>query len=137
MSGPYADAIGMNADVNLFGPGSRPNATIGTPRLAYRSLIRASRLSRSRLPKDLAAISARALRTCCSGVAAAPASDNVRVRQGSVEEPNVDPLIGMVDLIAIQRAYAAFADLAAVRDSAAWLSAFAQAWASAATAPSA
>jgi hypothetical protein len=29
VSGPVADEIGMNADVNLFGPGSRPNATIG------------------------------------------------------------------------------------------------------------
>jgi len=29
VSGPYADEIGMNGDVNLFGPGNRPNATIG------------------------------------------------------------------------------------------------------------
>ena len=29
VSGPYADEIGMNADVNLFGPGNRANATIG------------------------------------------------------------------------------------------------------------
>jgi len=29
VSGPYADEIGMNSDVNLFGPGNRPNATIG------------------------------------------------------------------------------------------------------------
>jgi hypothetical protein len=29
VSGPLADEIGMNSDVNLFGPGSRPNATIG------------------------------------------------------------------------------------------------------------
>ena len=29
VSGPIADDIGMNADVNLFGPGNRPNATIG------------------------------------------------------------------------------------------------------------
>src|SRR5690242_17529793 len=29
VSGGYADAIGMNADVNLFGPGNRANATIG------------------------------------------------------------------------------------------------------------
>ena len=29
VSGPLADEIGMNADVNLFGPGNRPNATIG------------------------------------------------------------------------------------------------------------
>lgn len=43
-------------------------------------------------------------------VSVAPASDTVRVRQGSVEEPNVDPLIGMVDLVAIQRAYAANLD---------------------------
>ncbi|SKA38891.1 hypothetical protein SAMN02745126_06127 [Enhydrobacter aerosaccus] len=29
VSGPYPDRIGMNSDVNLFGPGNRPNATIG------------------------------------------------------------------------------------------------------------
>ncbi len=29
VSGPYADEIAMNADVNLFGPGNRANATIG------------------------------------------------------------------------------------------------------------
>ena len=29
VSGGYAEAIGMNADVNLFGPGNRANATIG------------------------------------------------------------------------------------------------------------
>jgi hypothetical protein len=29
VSGEYADSIGMNADVNLFGPGNRANATIG------------------------------------------------------------------------------------------------------------
>ena len=29
VSGPFADDIGMNADVNLFGPGNRANATIG------------------------------------------------------------------------------------------------------------
>ena len=40
-----------------------------------------------------------------------PAADaTVRLRQGAIEEPNVDPLIGMVDLVAIQRAYAANLD---------------------------
>lgn len=29
VSGPYGDEIGMNADVNLFGPGNRANGTIG------------------------------------------------------------------------------------------------------------
>ena len=29
VSGPVADDVGMNADVNLFGPGNRANATIG------------------------------------------------------------------------------------------------------------
>jgi len=29
VSGPYGDEIGMNCDVNLFGSGNRPNATIG------------------------------------------------------------------------------------------------------------
>ena len=38
------------------------------------------------------------------------ADDSVNVRQGVIEEPNVDPLIGMVDLVAIQRAYAANLD---------------------------
>jgi hypothetical protein len=39
VSGPYADQIGMNADVNLFGPGNRANATIGrTVRLILRNV---------------------------------------------------------------------------------------------------
>ncbi len=39
VSGPIADEIGMNADVNLFGPGNRPNATIGRPmRLILRNV---------------------------------------------------------------------------------------------------
>lgn len=38
------------------------------------------------------------------------AEGTLHVRQGSVEEPNVDPLLGMVDLVAIQRAYAANLD---------------------------
>src|SRR6201996_7967919 len=29
VSGAYGDEIGMNSDVNLFGPGNRPNSTIG------------------------------------------------------------------------------------------------------------
>lgn len=33
--------------------------------------------------------------------------ERTRVRQGSLEEPNVDPLVAMVDLVNIQRAYAA------------------------------
>ncbi len=41
---------------------------------------------------------------------AQPASDALKVRQGTVEEANVDPLIGMVDLVAIQRAYSANLD---------------------------
>lgn len=37
-----------------------------------------------------------------------PVRDDVtRVRQGSLEEPNVDPLTAMVDLVNIQRAYSA------------------------------
>ncbi len=40
-----------------------------------------------------------------------PAADGaVRVRQGTIEEPNFDPLMSMVDLVTIQRAYAANAD---------------------------
>jgi flagellar basal body rod protein FlgG len=40
-----------------------------------------------------------------------PAADaSLHVKQGAVEEPNVDPLLGMVDLVAIQRAYAANID---------------------------
>jgi flagellar basal body rod protein FlgG len=40
-----------------------------------------------------------------------PAIEGVtRVRQGSVEAPNVDPMLSMVDLIEIQRAYAANLD---------------------------
>ncbi len=39
VSGSYADDIGMNADVNLFGPGNRANATIGrATRLVLRNV---------------------------------------------------------------------------------------------------
>ena len=39
VSGPYASAIGMNADVNLFGAGNRANATIGrATRLTLRNV---------------------------------------------------------------------------------------------------
>jgi flagellar basal body rod protein FlgG len=34
----------------------------------------------------------------------------VRVRQGSIEEPNSDAVLGMIDLVTIQRAYAANVD---------------------------
>jgi flagellar basal-body rod protein FlgF len=37
-------------------------------------------------------------------------ADAVMVRQGSVEEPNGDPVLGMIDLVTIQRAYAANVD---------------------------
>jgi hypothetical protein len=41
VSGPYAEAIGMNSDVNLFGPGNRANATIGRAvRLILRNVFR-------------------------------------------------------------------------------------------------
>jgi flagellar basal body rod protein FlgG len=36
--------------------------------------------------------------------------DALRLRQGAIEEPNVDPLLSMVDLITIQRAYQASMD---------------------------
>jgi flagellar basal body rod protein FlgG len=39
------------------------------------------------------------------------------VRQGAVEEPNMDPLVSMVDLVAIQRAYAANLDALKAMDS--------------------
>lgn len=39
-----------------------------------------------------------------------PMSDNTLVRQGSIEEPNLDPISSMVDLVTIQRAYAANVD---------------------------
>jgi hypothetical protein len=43
VSGPLADDIGMNSDVNLFGPGSRPNATIGrAPRLILRNVFQSA-----------------------------------------------------------------------------------------------
>lgn len=38
------------------------------------------------------------------------AEGTVRVRQGAIEEPNLDPLLSMVDLITIQRAYSANVD---------------------------
>ncbi len=42
--------------------------------------------------------------------ATAPADARTLVRQGSVEEPNIDPISSMVDLVTIQRAYAANVD---------------------------
>lgn len=39
-----------------------------------------------------------------------PVTDTTTVRQGSIEEPNLDPVSSMVDLVTIQRAYAANAD---------------------------
>ncbi|NOT33320.1 MAG: flagellar hook basal-body protein [Candidatus Eisenbacteria bacterium] len=44
-------------------------------------------------------------------------SEVTRVRQGAVEEPNVDPMLSMVDLIAIQRAYQANVDALRTLDS--------------------
>jgi flagellar basal body rod protein FlgG len=38
------------------------------------------------------------------------AEGSMRVRQGAIEEPNMDPLLSMVDMITIQRAYAANVD---------------------------
>lgn len=35
---------------------------------------------------------------------------SLRIRQGTIEEPNMDPLLSMVDMITIQRAYAANVD---------------------------
>jgi flagellar basal body rod protein FlgG len=39
-----------------------------------------------------------------------PADFSLTVRQGSIEEPNTDPVLGMVDLVTIQRAYTANLD---------------------------
>jgi flagellar basal body rod protein FlgG len=44
-----------------------------------------------------------------AGAALVPA-DAVQVRQGRIEEPNSDAVLGMVDLVTIQRAYAANVD---------------------------
>jgi flagellar basal body rod protein FlgG len=47
-----------------------------------------------------------------------PVRDGVtRMRQGAVEEPNVDPTLGMVDLVSIQRAYSANVDALKAMDS--------------------
>lgn len=43
--------------------------------------------------------------------------DAARVRQGVVEEANLDPLLSMVDLVTIQRAYAANVDAMRAMDS--------------------
>jgi flagellar basal body rod protein FlgG len=43
--------------------------------------------------------------------------DSAKVRQGSVEEANFDPLLSMVDLVTIQRAYAANVDALKAMDS--------------------
>jgi len=45
------------------------------------------------------------------------ADGTTRVRQGAVEEPNFDPLLSMVDLVSIQRAYAANIDALKAMDS--------------------
>ena len=43
--------------------------------------------------------------------------DTTHVRQGAVEEANLDPLLSMVDLVTIQRAYAANVDALKAMDS--------------------
>ncbi len=43
--------------------------------------------------------------------------DTTRVRQGAVEEANLDPLLSMVDLVTIQRAFAANVDALKAMDS--------------------
>lgn len=45
------------------------------------------------------------------------AEGTLRVRQGAVEEANVDALLGMVDLVTIQRAYSANVDALRAMDS--------------------
>jgi flagellar basal-body rod protein FlgG len=40
----------------------------------------------------------------------------IHVRQGAIEEPNVDPVLGMVDLVTLQRAYTANLDALRVMD---------------------
>lgn len=45
-----------------------------------------------------------------SGALVAVPEGTARARQGAVEEPNMDPLLSMVDLVTIQRAYAANVD---------------------------
>jgi len=39
-----------------------------------------------------------------------PVTDKLVLRQGAIEEPNTDPVLGMVDLVTIQRAYTANLD---------------------------
>jgi len=46
-----------------------------------------------------------------------PAPDSTQVRQGVIEQANLDPLLSMVDLITIQRAYAANIDVLRAMDS--------------------
>ena len=43
--------------------------------------------------------------------------DRMQVRQGAVEEANLDPMLSMVDLVTIQRAYAANVDALKAMDS--------------------
>jgi flagellar basal body rod protein FlgG len=47
-----------------------------------------------------------ALRFAVDGAIVAAGPDAVRVRQGRLEDGNVDTMLGMVDMIAVQRAYA-------------------------------
>lgn len=52
-----------------------------------------------------------------TGAVRPAADDTTHVRQGSVEEANFDPLLSMVDLVSIQRAYAANIDALKTMDS--------------------
>lgn len=53
-----------------------------------------------------------------SGVLHEVSDDASRVRQGAIEEPNMDPVLSMVDLVSIQRAYAANIEALRVMDGA-------------------
>jgi flagellar basal-body rod protein FlgF len=75
-------------------------------------LVDGSRAGRLRIQsvEDTASLRKEAAGRFVPMTALSPASTETRVRQGAVEDPNFDPLLSMVDLITIQRAYAANVD---------------------------
>jgi flagellar basal body rod protein FlgG len=52
----------------------------------------------------------------CEGALEPAAPGRTRLRQGSIEDPNFDPLLATVDLVTIQRAYAATIEAVRVMD---------------------
>jgi flagellar basal-body rod protein FlgF len=62
-------------------------------------------------PEDPSALRKEGFGRFIAGGPVQPVTEgSVRVRQGAIEQANLDPIVSMVDLVAIQRAYAANID---------------------------